>query len=133
MAVKWFTPEVLQAEAQSLRTLTNELISVDYTIVEVASALVRKTHAGIYRDAALAEDLRALTDFMDYYLATDLLGPASRVAIAHHRSVYDSLYVALALQESCQLVTADQRLYNSLSNVYPGTLLWLGDVTASTA
>jgi predicted nucleic acid-binding protein len=50
--------------------------------------------------------------------------------VTHHCSIYDSLYVSLSLEERCQLVTADEKLYNSLRDVYPGRLLWLGDVTA---
>jgi predicted nucleic acid-binding protein len=130
VAVKWFTPEVLQAQALHLRNLADELVSVDYTMVEVASALIRKVRGGIYEESALSEDLRALKNFMDYYPATDFVESAFRIAVTHHCSIYDSLYVSLSLEERCQLVTADEKLYNSLRDVYPGRLLWLGDVTA---
>jgi predicted nucleic acid-binding protein len=125
-------PEVLQPEALHLRNLASELVSVDYTLVEVASALIRKVRGGLYEESALAEDLRALENFMDYYPATDFVKSAFRIAVAHHCSIYDSLYVSLSLEERCQLVTADEKLYNSLRGVYPEALLWLGDVTAET-
>jgi predicted nucleic acid-binding protein len=44
------------------------------------------------------------------------------------RSAYDSLYVALALDERCQLVTADRRLYDATSPIYPDTMLWIEDL-----
>jgi predicted nucleic acid-binding protein len=55
----------------------------------------------------------------------------SLLAHQYIRSVYDALYVALALQEGCQLVTADGRLYNALRPVLPDTMLWVGDLPAS--
>ncbi len=44
------------------------------------------------------------------------------------RSIYDSLYVALALRERCKLVTADRRLYNALSLAFSDTMLWVEDI-----
>lgn len=32
----------------------------------------------------------------------------------YQRTVYDCLYLALAVREGCQMVTADERLYNRL-------------------
>jgi predicted nucleic acid-binding protein len=36
------------------------------------------------------------------------------LAIEHKRSVYDCEYLALALDGSCDLITADRRFYNAL-------------------
>jgi predicted nucleic acid-binding protein len=38
---------------------------------------------------------------------------------AHERSVYDCLYVALALEEDCEFVTADQSLIRALGGTFP--------------
>jgi predicted nucleic acid-binding protein len=57
-----------------------------------------------------------------------LLPEALEIAIAHDRTVYDALYVALALAEGCQFVTADRALYNSLASAYPETMLWVEDI-----
>jgi len=53
---------------------------------------------------------------------------AFAVALEHGRSFYDALYVALALQEGCRLVTADERLVNALRPSFGDTMLWLGDL-----
>lgn len=128
VATKWFTEEELRPQALTLRDRNDDLISVDYTLIEVSNALLRKSHRGFYLYASFPDDLDALRESMTFVASTALLEAAAALTNAHGSSVYDSLYVALALQESCQLVTADQRLYNGLSSVYPDTLLWLGDI-----
>ena len=44
-----------------------------------------------------------------------LLEAALEIAVAFQRSVYDSLYVALALARGCVLITADHRLAKALA------------------
>lgn len=53
-----------------------------------------------------------------------LLEPAFAIAVTYGRSAYDSLYVALALEISGHLVTADEKLANALSSRLP--VKWLG-------
>ncbi|ODV37658.1 hypothetical protein BFG60_2903 [Microcystis aeruginosa NIES-98] len=41
--------------------------------------------------------------------------------------VYDCVYLALAVQKSCQMVTADERFFNALQGDSLGSyLFWLG-------
>jgi predicted nucleic acid-binding protein len=53
-----------------------------------------------------------------------LLPEALRIAFAHDRAVYDSLYVALSVQSKSELITADERLANALAARFP--VKWLG-------
>jgi len=55
-----------------------------------------------------------------------LLDRAFDIATAFERTVYDCLYVALAVQSHAQLVTADERLANSLAACFP--VKWLGAI-----
>jgi predicted nucleic acid-binding protein len=50
------------------------------------------------------------------------------LAIRYQRSVYDSIYVALALDRKCPFVTADRRLRNSLQRELPNVVFDLGDL-----
>jgi len=56
--------------------------------------------------------------------STTLLLPALSMALDFDRSVYDCLYVALAVRTKNELVTADERLANSMAARFP--VKWLG-------
>jgi len=53
-----------------------------------------------------------------------LLDSAYRLAVAHRRTVYDMLYVALSTQMGCQFVTADERLVNAIGTALPN-VIWI--------
>lgn len=53
-----------------------------------------------------------------------LLNQALQVALEFKRTVYDSLYVALASESGSELITADERLVNALAARFP--VKWLG-------
>lgn len=57
-----------------------------------------------------------------------LLGDAYQVAVAHQRTVYDSLYLALGLCKQCSFVTADERSVNAAKSALPN-VVWLADWT----
>jgi len=60
------------------------------------------------------------------YPSAALIQPALRIARALERSVYDSLYIALAVQTNSDFVTADEKLANSTAGLLP--VAWLGYV-----
>ena len=58
-----------------------------------------------------------------------LIESALRIAMQYDRTVYDSLYVALALKTDSTVVTADKRLINALAgSPLEKYVKWLGDV-----
>jgi predicted nucleic acid-binding protein len=132
VAVKWCLPvqeeAVLATEAENLlesyRNGQIEFVVPGLFWLEIASALwkaVRRQRI----DRATAE--------RGYQLVTDLAIPtlpsftyvpkALDLAIQYDRTVYDSIYVALALQLRTALVTADERLANALAAYLP--VKWL--------
>ena len=55
--------------------------------------------------------------------STDFLQHALNIAATYDRTVYDSLYVAMAVESSMEMVTADEQLANALSAYFPVKLL----------
>lgn len=69
--------------------------------------------------------LRAIRDRRIPTVSTAvLIEDALSLGIAFDRTVYDSVYVALALASKTHLVTADERLANALAAHLP--VKWLG-------
>jgi predicted nucleic acid-binding protein len=56
--------------------------------------------------------------------SVDLLQLGLEIAFAHDQTVYDSLYVALAVQSGSVVMTADEKLANALAAYLP--VKWLG-------
>jgi predicted nucleic acid-binding protein len=53
---------------------------------------------------------------LGYYYTSGLLVEAVQIALSTKRSVYDSLYLALAVKEQGQLMTDDLKLHESLQS-----------------
>jgi predicted nucleic acid-binding protein len=55
-----------------------------------------------------------------------LVESALNIALKYGRSLYDCLYVALAVRSNAELVTADEKLANALAAYLP--VKWLGSI-----
>ena len=130
VGVKWFVPEVFQSDAQRLQNSAYQLHVPTLFDVEIANILWKKIRLGELTspeaDAILAQ-LPALP--VTRYAEGSLLPSAFDLAVQTQRTVYDSLYVALAIQLNGLLVTADQKLFNALSSTkWVGCLCWVENV-----
>jgi predicted nucleic acid-binding protein len=128
VAVKWFVPETLSERAVRLLDDENELATPDLLWPEVGSVVWKKVRRGeiARQDAhriAAALDSCPLTVF-----ASQLLLPgALEIAFDTGRSVYDSIYVALAVALECRLATADERLANAIAETpLARHVVWIG-------
>ena len=132
VAAKWVLPsagEELVPEAVHLLDLSalgqTELMVPDLFWAECGSVLWRAVRTGRCTTAVGESGLATLKAHNLTTVATAaLVEEAFSIAIKHQCSVYDSLYVALAVELGVQLVTADQRLSNALARRFPVT--WLG-------
>jgi predicted nucleic acid-binding protein len=114
--VKLFFNEPHSDACERLIKNVREIIAPDLIWVESAG-VIRKRVRGEEIDAedAPAILLDMLRVPIDAYSSYALIRPALHIAIETEQTVYDSLYVALAFQEDCKLLTADERLVNSLA------------------
>jgi predicted nucleic acid-binding protein len=132
VAAKWFLPsvnETLVDEAVQLLTDYAEdkvrFIVPDIFWAEFGNILWKAVRQGRWlRNAAE----NAVSSLREQRLPTtpskDLLTEALNIALTFDRTVYDSLYVALAWTRGSELITADERLANALAAHMP--VKWLG-------
>jgi predicted nucleic acid-binding protein len=72
-------------------------------------------------------DLNAVP--VEVYISQPLMPLALDIALQTDRAVYDSLYLALAITQQCQMVTADEKFYNALkTSSYASNLLWVENI-----
>ena len=128
IAFKWLVPET-RSEAALRLIQVRVLIAPSHLPVEVANAIWKNMRRGEITSElgtnALAETLRFPIVYVD---SLELLDQAFSLATRYDRTIYDALYVALALQQQCPFVTADLRLFNALAKPFPETMLWIEDI-----
>ncbi len=131
VAAKWFLPragEPLADEALALlRRYADgeiELTVPDLFWAEFGNILWKAVRTGRVAGKTATE---ALTDMLHYGLPTvsgrELAEDALAIALSTGRTVYDAMYVALAIQRGATFVTADERLVNALATHWP--VKWL--------
>jgi predicted nucleic acid-binding protein len=130
VAVKWLVSEDLSDKASDVLSRSDILIAPAFLTTEVASVLWKKVRKGEIPAAAAATCLATLDTFdISFYPTESILGSALAIAISSGRSVYDSLYVALAEIRGCTFITADERLVNGLKQTRPtASAIWLGSL-----
>lgn len=118
-AFKWFLTEQDSDKARSLRdgfrNQVVELLSPDVFLVEIVHAL---TWAERSQRITPDQGVQLVADLFDMlpvlHPSLMLLPRAYELSSKFRIGVYDCLYVALAEQEDCDLVTADDNLVKNL-------------------
>ena len=135
VAAKWFLPssrEPYSSEARHLLTLYGanriQFLVPDLFWVEMANVFW-KALRGRYR--VMDQVRTALGELAELQFRTEdarrLISPALTIASKFDRALYDSIYVALAMDAGCDLVTADERLVNAAASRLP--VKWIGMYT----
>jgi predicted nucleic acid-binding protein len=112
VALKWVLAEPGQAAADAL--LDEELIAPSLWLVEAANALWRRTQRGELSADEARERLAELFNapVTSTAIEDDILAAAELAQRLEH-PVYDCLYLALAIRERTQVVTADRRFWTT--------------------
>ncbi|MBI3666316.1 MAG: type II toxin-antitoxin system VapC family toxin [Acidobacteria bacterium] len=115
VVVKWFVPEIHSEAALQFTVSECELLAPDFLLTEVGNILWKKIRRAELTRNEGREVLRVLRRApLQIHPSELLLQPAFEIACSTGRSVYDSLYLGLAVLRRCRAVTADRRLYNAL-------------------
>lgn len=123
VAVKWVLQEVGTPKALVLRNdilqQIHEVIAPDVFVSEVAHAL---TKAERQKLIPIGDAQKHLTDILKFspvlYSFLPLVSRAVEISSETRIAITDCLFVALAEQESCDMLTADRRLIINLPG-YP--------------
>ena len=124
VALKWVLPEADSPKALRLRDEyragVHDFVSPDIFPVEVAHALARAERRKIIPPPSGTAKLADVLGFLPMLLPyLPLLPRAFEIASTWRVGVYDCLYVALAEQEACELITADDKLVKNLRPTFP--------------
>ena len=116
IALKWLLPESLSQEALALLTAYPLLHVPDLVYPEIGNILWKRVRKGEITQEKAGELLSWLANLsLSVHPSAPLIHTALEIACGYGRTVYDSLYIALAVREGCQVVTADEKLLNGLS------------------
>ena len=115
VALKWFVPEVLSDEAEHLLDGSVGLWTPDLLFAEFGNVVWKKVGRGEIRPSE-ARDIVAALELVPLTVVpcSQLIAAALEIAISYRRTVYDALYLALAVARDCTFITADDRLARAL-------------------
>ncbi|MCC5898136.1 MAG: PIN domain-containing protein [Phormidium sp. GEM2.Bin31] len=131
VAIKWVLPEIYSDRALSLLDNDHdELLVPDFFFSEITNILWKRTQRGELTLEAADKKLSEIkqVDFA-VFDSLDLVSQALATAVQVKQAVYDCVYLTLAIEHCCQMVTADERFINALrqgSSI--DCVVWLGAV-----
>ena len=129
VAAAFFQEDHAEA-ARALLAGGRVLHAPDLLVAEVAN-VIWKRHARKEIDEAEARALLADCLRLPLRLApsSDLIEPALQVALRTRRTVYDCLYLTLAVRTKAVLVSGDKRFVNALTgSPFEKHVAWLGSL-----
>lgn len=129
--MKWvLTYEPYARESEKLleahQTGKVHLFAPDFLWAEVANVLwkaARRRRISSQLAETNLHDLSLMVAISTIPCAT-LREDALAIALTHNRSVYDSMYLALAINTNQPLITADEKLVRAVASRFP--VEWLG-------
>ena len=115
VAIKWFVPEIHSASAARLLDPEFIISAPDLIAPEFGNTVWKKVRRQEITPAEAIEILNAFPSMaIEIYPSGALLMPAFELAVALDRTVYDSLYLALAVAQDGALITADRRFHTAV-------------------
>lgn len=117
VAAKWFFPEDGARAALRLLDGRRRLLAPDPIHAEIGNIVWKRQQRGLLdADEAAAIIEQFLVMPLEIHEGAPLLGAALDLAMSTQCTVYDCLYLALAINQNARFVTADERLVNALAH-----------------
>jgi len=130
VAIKWIFPEVDSEIALSILEDDQAILLVpDFFFSDVTNILWKL----IQRQSLSVKKARASLELIKQvdFKVSDSYGLAMQaldLSIQVQQSVYDCIYLALAISNDCEMITADERFINAVrQNSNINSLCWLKD------
>jgi len=130
VAAKWYLDEIHTDAARELLGGEHDLHAPDFLLIELDNVFCKHIRRGEMSVAHADSSRAALRRVPMRLWPTGLLQEtAYSTAVRTRRSVYDCLYVALAMVLDAAMVTADRRLVDALADGPAGEhLVWVEDL-----
>jgi predicted nucleic acid-binding protein len=116
--IKWFVPEVHSDAARRLLEYSHRYVSPDLVFAETANAIWKKVRRG---ELSSEYGRRLVTDIGRVAVETvscrELAIDAHALATGIDQTVYDAMYLALAVRLETRMITADERLASALAAI----------------
>ena len=120
VAAKWYVSETHSEEARALLGHRLQRYAPDFVLVELANIFWKKARLGEIGDPQpYFQELTRLQAAVVLTPSGDLIERAAQIATRIDHPVYDCLYIACAEATGSALVTADQRLVNTVAERAP--------------
>ncbi len=131
VAIKWVIPEVYTNIA--LRLLdddSNLLLVPDFFFPEIGNILWKRVRRGELTLEQAKENLAELkTVNLQICASEPLISSALEIATRVNQAVYDCVYLTLAINHQCSMVTADERFVNATRNdIFSSSICWIEDL-----
>ena len=124
VAVKWILKEEAQSQALRLQEMYQDeeldLVAPYLLISEVGNVLWKRVRRGEMTDSSAHRCFDQLLRDCPILLDSPAVQASSlHLALAHDRTVYDCIYLAWALEERCDLITADEKFFKVVRPAFP--------------
>lgn len=118
VAINWFIDEPGHIQALEMTVAESRLFAPDIVLAEVAHVLRRKVRMQLISNVQAREAVTTLSrKFANLVAISDVIKLAYDLSAQLDHSIYDSIYLACALQETDRvLVTADVKFATKASN-----------------
>ena len=130
VVAKWFFNEVHSEKARPFLDMKHPLHAPDYFEIEMDSIILKRLKSGEL-DGKEAGQIRSTLDHIPIkrHAFQHLREPAYRIAREKSLTIYDSLYLALAVKLGCEVVTADLDFFKKASvGDFRDHIAWIEDI-----